>query len=445
MVIGYIDYFINQIHAKIKVLAFKRGNEWIKDESEVLEKFQPTGYVFEPSFTLNNEIYKLNEFIMFEEAENPKALSSDNDIYKINGKVKYKLEYEVILAPNFLHDDFSINYNYIQKNFEDLPNSFYLKNLKGYYGLFVKDNNFIRPNKGTSVNFYPNLDDNIISYKDKTVLFANPEVSNIQIDFSSDEQLVGWFKKMLKSSNSLDEKSFNNVFNSIKIQSIDDDNLIKSKLNRIQKLFSKIHFTYSELKDVFNFVPELKTDIEKKILNIKNEILSESKSEIEIELNQLKLKANAEKELIEKEIQSLKKQLSNESKSERLVKIAKDLNQGLGTLVDYLNSKGIKIENKPTTQVDLEGQLLLYKKFGNAKNESVKVAKEELEKIHAEIETAKINYDLLNSEVNHLTENREAVIRDMRLVLDITSSSSKPDQLYDKYKSYTLDVMRSNN
>ena len=437
MVIGYIEYFIKQTHAKIKVLAFKKGNIWVKDPDEIREYFQPEGNVFEPGFKLNNEMYNTDDIIVFEVIDNPQANNPGEDSYKLKGKVKYKLEYEVILAPNFLNDDFSINYNYIQKNFEDLPNSFYLKNLKGYYGLFVKDNNFIRPHKGTTVNYYPNLDDNIISYKDKTVLFANPEISNIQIDFSSDEQLIGWFKKTLKSSNLLDEKSFNNVFNSINIQSIDDDNISRSKLNRIQNLFSKIHFTFSELKDVVNLVPDIKTDLGKRILSIRNEILIDCKSEIEADLNEFKLKANAEKELIENKIQALKKKL--ESKSERLVKIAKELNQSLSTLVDYLNSNGIKLENKPTTPVDLENQLLLYKKFGNAQNGDIKVAKEELEKIKAEIEIAKNDFDVLNSKINHLTENRDTVIRDMQLFLDITRPTPVIAQANQIPKSYIIE------
>ena len=47
----------------------------------------------------------------------------------------------------------------------------------------------------------------------------------------------------------------------------------------------------------------------------------------------------------------------------RLVKIAKELNVGLSTIVDFLQNKGFEIENKPTAKVSEEMYQELTKEF----------------------------------------------------------------------------------
>ncbi|MEM6877311.1 MAG: translation initiation factor IF-2 [Bacteroidota bacterium] len=56
--------------------------------------------------------------------------------------------------------------------------------------------------------------------------------------------------------------------------------------------------------------------------------------------------------------------------SKRLVKIAKELNVGTSTIVDFLTAKGFDIENKPTAKVDDQMQAVLQEEF--SKSASVK-------------------------------------------------------------------------
>lgn len=58
--------------------------------------------------------------------------------------------------------------------------------------------------------------------------------------------------------------------------------------------------------------------------------------------------------------------------AERLVKIAKELNVGLSTIVDFLNSKGFHIENKPTSLVSDEMHALLLKEYSSSMAEKEK-------------------------------------------------------------------------
>ncbi|PSR09086.1 MAG: hypothetical protein C7N36_20855, partial [Bacteroidetes bacterium] len=47
----------------------------------------------------------------------------------------------------------------------------------------------------------------------------------------------------------------------------------------------------------------------------------------------------------------------------RLVKIAKELNVGLSTIVEFLQNKGFDIDNKPTAKVSDEMYQELHKEF----------------------------------------------------------------------------------
>jgi translation initiation factor IF-2 len=50
----------------------------------------------------------------------------------------------------------------------------------------------------------------------------------------------------------------------------------------------------------------------------------------------------------------------------RLVKVAQELNVGTSTIVDYLNSHGFAIENKPTSKITEEMDALLHKEFSKS-------------------------------------------------------------------------------
>src|SRR5512133_584802 len=49
--------------------------------------------------------------------------------------------------------------------------------------------------------------------------------------------------------------------------------------------------------------------------------------------------------------------------STRLSKIARDLNVGIATIVEFLNKQGIKMTPDPNAKIDAEAQVLLEKQF----------------------------------------------------------------------------------
>lgn len=87
----------------------------------------------------------------------------------------------------------------------------------------------------------------------------------------------------------------------------------------------------------------------------------------------------------------------------RLVKVAKELNVGLGTIVDHLISKGFIIENKPTSVVTDEMYEVLLKEFRSSMNEKEKAdqivigsrpTSKEDNKVHDEKQEAKPLFSL---------------------------------------------------
>ena len=51
------------------------------------------------------------------------------------------------------------------------------------------------------------------------------------------------------------------------------------------------------------------------------------------------------------------------NKVSRLSKIARDLNVGIATIVEFLNKQGIKMTPDPNAKIDAEAQVLLEKQF----------------------------------------------------------------------------------
>lgn len=71
----------------------------------------------------------------------------------------------------------------------------------------------------------------------------------------------------------------------------------------------------------------------------------------------------------------------------RLIKISKDLNVGINTIVEFLHGKGIKVESNPNTKIDNEHYELLVREFG--KDEDVKALQNRKREEEARKEEAK--------------------------------------------------------
>ena len=88
----------------------------------------------------------------------------------------------------------------------------------------------------------------------------------------------------------------------------------------------------------------------------------------------------------------------------RLNKVARDLNVGIQTAVDFLQKKGFSIESNPNTKISDEQYALLVKEFSTDKNLKI-----ESERISQERHNKDKNNTINNTECTdrHRTMNRE--------------------------------------
>lgn len=86
----------------------------------------------------------------------------------------------------------------------------------------------------------------------------------------------------------------------------------------------------------------------------------------------------------------------------RLIKISKDLNVGINTLVEFLQSKGVEVESNPNTKIDQKNYEVLVKEFGkdqdvqaliNRKKEAEATKAAEAARKEAEAEAKKVEIE----------------------------------------------------
>jgi translation initiation factor IF-2 len=92
----------------------------------------------------------------------------------------------------------------------------------------------------------------------------------------------------------------------------------------------------------------------------------------------------------------------SEEKSLRLIKVAKEFNVGLQHVVEYLESKGMKIDSSPNAKISMEVYTILQEKYQPdkmAKLDAQEVTREKLKRDTITIETKSGGADVRETEV----------------------------------------------
>ena len=77
----------------------------------------------------------------------------------------------------------------------------------------------------------------------------------------------------------------------------------------------------------------------------------------------------------------------------RLNKVTRDLNVGIGTVVEFLQKTGIEIESNPNTKISDEQYALLVKEFGKDKIQKEKSERFSYERSHKERKNEVVSLD----------------------------------------------------
>jgi len=115
-----------------------------------------------------------------------------------------------------------------------------------------------------------------------------------------------------------------------------------------------------------------------------------------------------------------------ETKVTRLSKIARELNVGISTIVDFLHKKGIKIDPNPNTKVTLEQYELLLQEYSNdlsVKKESERLNLKHLKEKH---ETVTIN-DLSQEPDGDGQDFDEVLIKDSSSTLNTFETETEKE------------------
>ena len=123
-----------------------------------------------------------------------------------------------------------------------------------------------------------------------------------------------------------------------------------------------------------------------------------------------------------------------ESKARRLSKVARELNVGISTIVDFLNKKGEKVDTNPNTKISDEQYEMLLKEFSSdisIKKESEKL---NLRHIREKQQSVSIN-DVVETDEESSGEREELLIKDTGAGTTIF----EPETLQEKEKPKTQD------
>ncbi len=116
----------------------------------------------------------------------------------------------------------------------------------------------------------------------------------------------------------------------------------------------------------------------------------------------------------------------SEEKSLRLIKVAKEFNVGLQHVVEYLESKGMKVDSSPNAKISMEVYAILQEKYQPdklAKLDAQEVTREKLKRDTITIETKPGGADVRDSEVE--TDNDESLKKSLEEIKMSATSTTK--------------------
>ncbi|MET4141460.1 hypothetical protein [Pedobacter sp. UYP1] len=303
--------------ARIRVVSFKRKNEYITQPDEVRVAYPPEGYVFAPVLQDKFEVDDLIEFHTVP-AKNPKP-SEDEFILDKHGACNL-IGNEVfrvsayIIRPEGAIDLEEFDHSLIRSNSE-----FYLSINEFLYGPFKKSEDYIQPIK--EVFQFPLDQVTLYPAGNKSYLIGKPS-SNTKYDTMNQAQLGDWLKDRMRNFDLAFE--FQDVRNAIAKQPL--NGLDSVRIRRALSTLDQLLLNQADLKTISDNIPQLKVTYTSALELARDEItlpLQIQASELEKNIFALvSEKQTAEQQLKEQLIllNNARQQLANiEREKERLI------------------------------------------------------------------------------------------------------------------------------
>lgn len=110
-------------------------------------------------------------------------------------------------------------------------------------------------------------------------------------------------------------------------------------------------------------------------------------------------------------------------KATRLSKIARELNVGISTIVDFLHGKGIKIDSNPNTKITPDQYDILYKEFSS--DLSIKKESERVNLKHLREKRETISINDIEGDDSSETEQDELIVKDKNVPNEIFETETE--------------------
>ena len=109
----------------------------------------------------------------------------------------------------------------------------------------------------------------------------------------------------------------------------------------------------------------------------------------------------------------------SETKAIRLNKIARELNVGISTLVEFLQKKGHKVESSPNTKISQEQYELLVREYSSDLDEKKKSESFSLKNLRERKETISLdtkigNFSNMSSEIDDLSDSLPDEVKNLQ-------------------------------
>lgn len=126
----------------------------------------------------------------------------------------------------------------------------------------------------------------------------------------------------------------------------------------------------------------------------------------------------------------------SETKVIRLSKVARELNVGIGTIVDFLHKKGINIEANPNTKISEEHYALLLKEYSKDLSLKKEIEKIDLSHLKDKHETVTLKID---EEENENDLDNDTLLKDLRPSQEIFETET--EKLIEKGETIKLNII----
>lgn len=275
--------------ARIRVLAFERGQSWVYSQAEIDQAFPPSGYVFGPSFYKKHKAYKEDSCVEFSFEENDWETRADYDRYIVNGMVREGAMSVIHINWPILDAWGCIHQTNLQRLLNDVDliktTAFYLQSNNQIYGPFAlqyeaKQISGISAKNNKNVRRWSARDLIVVSFENSCYLIEEPAGETQIIDCLPDKDLCRWAVKQLAAINTLPDLKEHKPLIEEHFCEQYESPLHQIRMNKFLALFDTLAATQDTIASLASIAQPYQVAYQRALEDCRAEILAQKESEL---------------------------------------------------------------------------------------------------------------------------------------------------------------------